>query len=84
MAKLQDYTLKGLPDEIVQFKDDVRQLINFGKYQPQVLSSSTAPTLAGRAGEFVWWRNGTDGRLYVYMGSSWNLVASWTADGSTL
>lgn len=76
--KLDDYDFARLPSEVIDFKDDVRQLLNFGKAQFQVVA--TAPTFAGRAGEVTLLRNGTDGRLYVYMGTSWNLAVSWTAD----
>ncbi len=78
--KLEDYNLAKLPPELQLFKDAVTALLNQGKHQYQVVS--TAPTFAGNNGEGVVYRNGTDGRLYLFLGSSWNLVSSWTADAS--
>lgn len=81
MAKLPDFEFgREADDELVAFKDAVRDLFNFGKTQFQLVS--TAPTFAGRNGEVTFFRNGTDGRLYVYNGSSWNVVASFTTDAS--
>ena len=82
MGKLADQDFSKLPIQVLQFKDDTRTLLNFGKAQFQVLVATTGPGFAGRAGEITFLHNGTDGRMYVYMGSSWNLSLSWTADGS--
>ena len=80
--KLGDFEFARLPAVLTEFKDTVRELWNAGKFQFQVINASTAPTFAGRAGEQTFIRNGTDGRAYVYMGSSWNLAYTWTADAS--
>lgn len=82
MGKLTDYIFTKFPIQLVQFKDDVRSLVNFGKFQFQVVIATTGPSFAGRSGEITFLHNGTDGRAYVYMGSSWNLAFTWTADGS--
>ena len=84
MARIPDADFHRISDELEFFKDQVRNLLNFGKQQYQVIEATTAPVFAGHAGEGVFIRNGTDGRHYVYMGSSWNLVYSWTADASAL
>ena len=84
MSKVTDVDLHRISDELEFFKDSVRDLLNNGKHQYKVIESTTAPSFAGHAGEGVFIRNGTDGRKYVYMGSSWNLVYIWTADGSSL
>ena len=81
MGKLNDFDFgRGAHPELIEFKDEVRDLVNFGKFQFQVVS--TAPTFAGRMGEVTFFRNGTDGRGYVYMGSSWNVFSTFTADAS--
>jgi hypothetical protein len=80
MGKLQDVNLAHLPQQLIEFKDDVLALVNFGKFQFQMVS--VAPTFAGRNGEVTFFRSGTDGRMYVYMGSSWNVASSFTADAS--
>lgn len=80
MAKLDDINFSKFPQQLVEFKDNLLSLVNFGKFQFQLVS--TVPTFAGRNGEVTFYRNGTDGRMYVYNGSSWNVVASFTTDGS--
>ena len=82
MAKIQDYDVSKVSKELQEFVDAMRLLVNFGKFQFQVINASTGPTFAGRPGEVTWIRNGTDGRAYVYMGSSWNLALAFTADAS--
>ena len=62
MAKLDDYDWVKQPQQMIDFKDDVRELLNNGKSQSQ--SSSTVPTFAGNIGERFLFLNGTDGRLY--------------------
>ena len=80
--KIGDSDFARLPTPLIEFKDTVRDLWNGGKFQFQVIIASTGPTFAGRPGEMTFIRNGTDGRGYVYMGSSWNLAYTWTADAS--
>lgn len=79
--KIPDFELgRSATPELNNFKDTVRDVLNFGKAQFQVVT--TAPTFAGRNGEITIFRNGTDGRLYLFLGSSWNVVALFTADAS--
>lgn len=80
VAKLDDPNFNKFPQQLVEFKDDILSLVNFGKFQFQVVT--VAPTFAGRNGEVTIFRNGTDGRAYVFLGSSWNVMASFTADAS--
>ena len=82
MAKVNDFDLHKIGSQLEAFKDEVRLLLNNGKAQFQV--NTTIPTYAGHAGEITFYRSGTDGRLYLYMGSSWNVVALFTADASPL
>ena len=83
MAKVHDQDFARLPQALVDFKDNVLEVLNFGKAQFQVVT--TEPTFAGRAGECLIYRNLTSppvGRFYAYVGTSWNLVASFPADGA--
>lgn len=80
MAKIDDYNFAKQPTEVVLFKEAVQSILNNGKAQFQVVSAS--PTFAGRPGELTVYRNGTDGRLYIYLGSSWNVALLFTADAS--
>ena len=74
-----------MPQELIDFKDNVTQLLNFGKYQNKVLIEGT-PTWTGKEGEIVlsyltsvtagWF----DFRQYFYVNSAWR----WTvASGAT-
>ena len=80
MAKLEDYNFSKQPSEVIAFKEDIEGLVNFGKFQFQVVS--VPPTFAGNPGEITVYRNGTDGRLYIYLGSSWNVAVLFTSDAS--
>jgi len=48
--KIQTYDVHELPQEAIDNLEDVRTLLNFGKYQPQVVSA--IPTFNGRQGDF--------------------------------
>lgn len=78
MSKIPGYEFRGLPQELVDFKDDVTTLINFGKIQPQVVTA--APTWAGRNGEFVWFISNGTGILYVNTAdnaNAWSGAFQW-------
>lgn len=80
--KLPEFDFGPGTQELTAFKDSLTNLLNFGKAQFQVLSSSSAPTFSGRAGEITFVRNGTAGLGYLYAGSSWNLFSAFTVDAS--
>ncbi len=42
-----------MPQDVIDFKDQVTQVINFSKYQNKVLIEGT-PTWAGLEGDSVW------------------------------
>lgn len=78
--KANDYSLSMLPLEAVELLDDMKSILNFGKYQFPVVS--TVPNWKGRAGEQVIYLSGSTGRFYVctsdQSSSSWSIVASFT------
>lgn len=78
--KLDDVDFRNVPQELLDFKDQVITLINNGKYQKAVVS--TAPTWTGRRGEEVYFISGNTGRLYMCSvdGSStnWVIVSTFT------
>ena len=80
MSKISEYDLSDLPQEPIDMLEDVRNLLNFGKYQASVVSA--VPNWVGRRGEFVWYMANTTGFLYVCSsdGTSnhWNAVLGWT------
>ena len=74
MAKLIDYDLSE-DVEISNFKDAVRNLINFGKYAMQVVTA--LPSWAAEPGEAVLFRPSSGGTtMYFYAGSAW--ISSWS------
>ena len=80
MSRLDDYEFKGLPQQVVDFKDDVRDLLNNGKTQASIVTGT--PTFAGGTGEFCFFLAGINSTnsstLYVKTGNSWSAVASFT------
>lgn len=60
--KIQQYDVHELPQEAIDNLEDVRTLINYGKYQPQVVTS--LPSFQGRHGEFVIVLQGGTGALF--------------------
>ena len=64
MAKVSDSDDFRVDQNQRDFNDDVRRILNFGKYQPQVLTTGP-PGLTGRLGEGVYFIAGTTGRFYV-------------------
>ena len=78
MGKVSDYDLTGQSQELIDGFDEIRTLLNFGKYQPQVVAS--IPTWTGRQGEFVWVFGGTGG-LYVCTtdnSTTWRVAATFS------
>ena len=70
--KVDDYNLSKLSNEAENFKEDVSNIINFGKYSSQVVSA--APTWKARNGEFVFFASGTVKRIYFYNLSAWDFI----------
>ena len=61
--------------ELSNFKDEVRRIINFGKYARQVVT--TVPTWAAEPGEAVLFRPTSGGTTeYFYAGSAW--ISGWS------
>lgn len=77
--KIDQFDFTSQDQEVIDFKDKVTEVINFGKFGFQ--KSSIVPTWTGRTGEMCFYQNGTDGRLYAFMGTggtTWTIVASFT------
>lgn len=72
MVKLDDYALNYLGREAENFKEDVQNIFNFGKYSAQVVG--TPPTWTARNGEFVFFLSGTTKRLYFYNNDAWDFI----------
>ena len=80
MAKLDDYAFPNYPLELINFKDDTRDLINHGKIA--VGFGTAAPSHRADPGEMFLLLAGTASGLYGMMttgGTLWSLIATFTA-----
>ena len=73
--RLQSYQFdKEVPLEVQEAIEDIRMLINNGKYTPRVVTSE--PTYQGEEGEMVIMNAGpTNKYLFHYANSAWWYVA---------
>ena len=78
MTRIDDYSFKGLPQELIDWKDQLNDAWNFGKYQPMV--SSSTPAFVPKKGEFFWQVSGTTCTLYMAHGTSWNPAFTFVVD----
>ena len=74
MGKLGDYNFTS-DIQLQDFKDELRNLWNFGKYQVPVVT--TPPSWAGQKGEEVLYMPTSGGTTkYYYHGTAW--VGEWS------
>jgi len=71
--KIDEYEFRGVPSELTDFKEDLFNLINFGKLSHQVVT--TIPTWTARNGEAVLYISGNEKRWYFYLNNTWNLLS---------
>lgn len=75
--KISDYNTALLPQEIIDLLDDIKTVLNFGKYQWPVVTAN--PTWTGRQGETVWVVNASSRILFAcssdQSSTSWVVVA---------
>ena len=75
MGKLSPYSLGQISQELEQFRDDMTNLWNLGKYQYPALT--TAPSWTANKGEGVCVMPTSGGTtFYVYRNTAW--VAAWS------
>ena len=72
MGKVDDYNLSKVSNELENFKEDVSNILNYGKYSSQVVTS--APSWVARNGEFALYSAGTLKRLYFYNSNTWDYI----------
>ena len=60
---------KEVPIEMQEAIEDIRLLVNNGKYVPRI--SSEEPTYAGEEGEFVMYDAGASKYLFGFMNGGW-------------
>jgi len=72
--KVGDYDFYKMPQEVIDFKDKVTLLLDYGKYSSQIVTA--APTWTGREGEFCYRvsansTGGNDFWTYFWINSGW-------------
>lgn len=72
MAKVSDYDFRSIPKEIIDFTDDLKNILNNGKYQLPVLSSP--PNWIPGDGETVLVDDDPDTFLYFALNGTWNAI----------
>ena len=60
MSRLQDYELRGLPQQAIDLLDDIRELVNNSKYQSSVATTGV-PGWTANTGEFAFFSSGSAG-----------------------
>ena len=75
MGKLAAYSLGKVSLELEQFRDEITNLWNLGKYAPTIVQ--TPPNWNARPGEQVYlWPASGGTTLYFYKNSAW--VSGWS------
>ena len=70
--KIDDITLRGLPQGLKDFKDQVLVIANYGKYSSQTVVNP--PTWIARNGEFAFLNSSGQNRIYFYANNQWNYI----------
>lgn len=74
--KVEDYDFSPILREDVElrgFVDNVKQIMNNGRYQVRIVAS--APNWTGDEGEIVAFSAGGVYRLYIYISGDWRVAA---------
>lgn len=75
MGKIDDVELKGYSQELLDFKDDLINVINYGKYQNA--STKSTPSWTGTLGETMYVVPDTGGiSTWVWVGTAWLATTS--------
>ena len=75
MSKIDQYEWRGTSQDQIDFKDKVTEIINYGKFQKQVVGS--LPAWKARLGEEVYYLAGGTGALMVCSAdetTQWSIV----------
>ena len=82
MAKLNDYSFKGLPKPVQNFKDEVYSILNYGKVAHPVVGA--IPAWNTYEGEMAFFHNtaaSPSERIYVRLNSAWVFFAGANSNG---
>ena len=82
MAKLSDYEFRKLGQQALDFKDDVRDILNYGKVQFPIVNA--VPAWKTNDGEMCFFTATavTDRRIYVRLDSGWSLFSQVFGNGN--
>jgi len=73
--KVGPYNLGGISPELENFREEVTNLLNLGKYSAPIITGT--PTWRAQPGEMVLFRPSSGGTTnYVYLNSAW--VSTWS------
>ena len=76
MGKLAAYSLGRVSLELEQFRDEITNLWNLGKYAPNIVTSAP-PNWNARPGECIFFWPASGGTtLYFYKNSAW--TSGWS------
>jgi len=76
--KVSPYDFRNMPQEVIDFKEEVSNILNFSRYQAKVLVAAT-PTWTGEEGEVVYcyYVSAVTGYYdlytYLYANSGWRV-----------
>jgi hypothetical protein len=79
--KIDEFEVRGAPQDLIDFKDQVTILLNNGKYSSIVVG--TPPTWTARNGEFVFFDSSSVLRVYFYNNNTWGFI-EYPAGGGAL
>lgn len=75
MAKLSPYAFGTISPDLENFRDELSNLINYGKYAVPLVTSP--PNWNGQPGETVYFTPASGGTtMYFYKNSAW--ISSWS------
>ena len=66
--RLDDYSWKGLPPDLVEWLDSCTKVINLGLYAQQVYASPPTAATISEAGNFGLAKDGASWYIFVYTG----------------
>lgn len=72
MSKVDDYDFRKIPNEVKEFAEDLKNLLNNGKYSLPVLESP--PSWFPDDGETVLVESSGNTDMYFALNSTWNLI----------
>lgn len=70
--RIADYEFYGMPPDLIDFKDEVTTLVNWGKYAYAVTNG--VPTYVAQEGEGIIYNAAGIRRIYYYINNAWDYL----------